>query len=532
MAQALYRTWRPHSFEDVVGQEHITTTLKNQIATNRIGHAYLFVGSRGCGKTTTARILAREINTAGGDPNAPNAKHIADEINEGRALDVIEIDAASNTGVDNIREIRDKAAFQPNELRYKVYIIDEVHMLSLAAFNALLKTLEEPPPHVVFILATTDPQKIPATVLSRCQRFNFKRVPVKQIVGRLHTLCSGENIETDDHALMLIARSATGSLRDAISLLDQLASSNSMRITADDVREALGATDSITVRALMDGLAARDAAAGLDAIQTAIDQGADARQIARQMVDYLRAVLQVKVSQKDALAQSQPGELSESEKIELSNYAGKMSGAILLRGIRSFSSAINEMRSSVDAQLLIEMAYLECAVVVETTDVGGQGKGEREQGAGERVEGRGGRGQGRAERVESGVQKQEVATQKPEVRVPRLEGGEASSEMLRSIWKQLITEVNAVNKPAAACLRSCHPSSVEGDVIRIKADHDLMRLRLDDPKNKDSVTQALNQLLNGKFTVQVFTSQPDQEPDPNDDPVIKAAKKLGGKLRE
>ena len=238
MAQALYRKWRPQTFEDVVGQDHITTTLKNQIATNRVGHAYLFVGSRGCGKTTTARILAHEINVAGLDPAAPATKHLAEEIAEGRSMDIIEIDAASNNSVENVREIRDKAAFQPNQLRYKVYIIDEVHMLSTAAFNALLKTLEEPPPHVVFILATTDPQKIPATVLSRCQRFNFKRVPVKQIVGRLHTLCSGENIEADEHALMLIARSATGSLRDAISLLDQLASSKSMRITADEVREA------------------------------------------------------------------------------------------------------------------------------------------------------------------------------------------------------------------------------------------------------------------------------------------------------
>jgi len=263
--EALYRKWRPKTFDEVVGQEHITTTLRNQIATGRIGHAYLFVGARGCGKTTSARIFAKEVNLAGLDPD--KARQIADAISEGRALDVIEIDAASHTSVDDIREIRDRVNFQPSMLRYKVYIIDEVHMLSTAAFNALLKTLEEPPPHVIFILATTDPQKIPSTVLSRCQRFYFRRVPIEQIVRRLRQLCEAEGIEADDQALRLIARHATGSLRDAVSLLDQLASSSSMRITAADVREALGATDSAIVRDLVSGLANRALAAGLDAIQ-------------------------------------------------------------------------------------------------------------------------------------------------------------------------------------------------------------------------------------------------------------------------
>jgi DNA polymerase-3 subunit gamma/tau len=542
VAQALYRTWRPHTFDDVVGQEHITTTLKNQIATNRIGHAYLFVGSRGCGKTTTARILAKEINIAGMDPSSPRATQIAEAISEGRSLDVIEIDAASHTGVDDIREIRDKAAFQPGELPYKVYVIDEVHMLSTAAFNALLKTLEEPPPHVVFILATTDPQKIPATVLSRCQRFNFKRVPVKQIVQRLRVLCNGENIEADEHALMLIARHATGSLRDAISLLDQLASSNSMRITADDVREALGATDSATVRALMDGLVTRDAAVGLDAIQAAIDQGADARQLARQMVDYLRAVVQVKVSQKDAGASgaAMPAEMSEAEKLDLTSYAAKASTALLLRGIRTFSNSINEMRSSVDGQLLLEMAYLECTIADEPVEI----RDGRLEISGQRAAGRreAQSTEFRTQKPEAEIQRQEVRSTKPlaetpipspisNTQAPTVAGG-IGIDTLRGQWKQLIIDVNNANKPTAALLRSCHPYSVEGDLIRIKADHDLACKRLDDPKHKDIVTAALNRLLNGKFVVRVFVGQPEQEPDPNDDPLVKAAKKLGGQVRE
>jgi DNA polymerase-3 subunit gamma/tau len=556
VAQALYRKWRPQTFDDVVGQEHITTTLKNQIATNRIGHAYLFVGSRGCGKTTTARILAKEINIAGIDPNSPRARQIADAVSEGRSIDLIEIDAASHTGVDDIREIRDKAAFQPNELRYKVYIVDEVHMLSISAFNALLKTLEEPPPHVVFILATTDPQKIPATVLSRCQRFNFKRVPVKLILQRLRVLCNGEGIEADDHALMLIARSATGSLRDAISLLDQLASSNSLRITADDVREALGATDSATVRGLIEGLVAHDVAAGMDAIQTAIDQGADARQLARQMVDYLRATLQVKVSQKDA--QAQPGELSESEKLELVNYAEKASTALLLRGIRAFSSAINEMRSSVDSQLFLEMAYLECAVVDETAEASGQKSADRSQTyspvgksevSDQKLDSREQMPDiSRAERERSGSGSESETIGQVVSRLPRqapnlqspvssstsssTSSTSASIEALRAQWKQLIAEVNDASKATAAILRSCHPYSVEGDIVRIKADHDFAHKRIDDPKHKEILTRAVNHLLNGKFVVHVFVGQPEQESDPNDDPVVKAAKKLGGQVRE
>jgi DNA polymerase-3 subunit gamma/tau len=537
VAEALYRKWRPQTFDDVVGQEHITTTLRNQIATNRVGHAYLFVGSRGCGKTTTARILAKEINIAGIDPNSPRAKQIADSISEGRELDLIEIDAASHTGVDDIREIRDKVAFQPSELRYKVYIIDEVHMLSTSAFNALLKTLEEPPSHVVFILATTDPQKIPATVLSRCQRFNFKRVPVKRIVDRLRVVCQGEGIEADDHALTLIARQATGALRDAISLLDQLASSNSLRITADDVREALGATDVATVRALMDGLVTGNPAVGLDGIQAAIDQGADARQIARQMVDYLRSVLQIKLSQKDT--QGPTGEISESEKLDLTNYSQKAGAALLLHGIRAFSTAISEMRSTVDSQLFLEMAYLECAIADELAEAHSQQVAEPSQRAVPTSTRGAAPKAAHAEPAapQAGTAPSAGVTPPASTSVPAnpaaaSDGGGVSLETLRAQWKAMIQQVNSTNKPTAALLRSCHPVALEGDAIRIKADHDLIRQRLDDPKHHEVMTTAINQLLNGTFIVHVFTGAPDQEADAGDDPVIKAGMKLGGKIRE
>ena len=554
MAQALYRKWRPQSFDEVVGQEHVTVTLKNQIASGRVGHAYLFVGSRGCGKTTTARILAKEINLQGLDPANPHTAQLAEAISEGRALDVIEFDAATHTQVEKMREIIDKVVFQPNELRYKVYIIDEAHMLSVSAFNALLKTLEEPPPHVVFILATTDPQKIPATVLSRCQRFNFKRVPVRLIVGRLRQICQAEGIEADDHALTLIARQATGAMRDAISLLDQLASSSSMRISVDDVREALGATDTATVRGLMEGLAQRNPAAGLDAIQSAIDQGADARQLARQMVDYLRAILQARVAPQEA--QAGQADWSEAERAELAEYAAGMSAGMILRSIRAFSAAVNDMRGNIDAQLALELAFLECVTAT------GDGDGAHAPEPAEQPTARP-RPVSRATPQPAASQPETAApgdtgdaTAQAEANRPAIsaEGvrpvaapaatrsagddadkvrreGESSLDMLRAAWKQLIQEVNAINKPAAALLRSCRPQAIDGEVVRIQADHDLFKTRLEDPKNKLAVVTALNRLLNGKYSL-VISSAQQPEPAPGEDPLVKAAQRLGGRVRE
>jgi DNA polymerase-3 subunit gamma/tau len=525
VAQALYRKWRPTSFDDVVGQEHVTTTLKNQIATGRIGHAYLFVGSRGCGKTTTARILAKEVNIAGLD--AQRAAKIGEAITEGRSLDVIEIDAASHTGVDAMREILDKVSYQPGELKYKVYIIDEVHMLSTSAFNAMLKTLEEPPPHVIFILATTDPQKIPATVLSRCQRFTFKRVPVEKIVGRLRHLCDEENIEADDHALKLIARHATGSLRDAVSLLDQLASSNSLRITAADVREALGATDAATVKALTDGLIAKDISAGYDAIQRAMDQGADARQIARQMVDYLRALMQLKASQRDNAG----GELSEAERIELSAHAERLSVSQLSKAARAFSEAINEMRGTTDAQLPLEMAYIDCVLA---------GSEPAPRVAEPAVQPRSTPRPAPAQPMAEVLLQQQPQTPKtappleqsvPPASATTPSSGSLTLETLKAQWKQFIKEVDAQNKPAAALLRSCHLHDVTGNTVHIRADHDLFRQRLDNANNKNAVIAVLNRMFAGRYELRVFANAAQQDIDPEEDPLVKAAKKLGGTVR-
>ena len=277
--QALYRKWRPQTFDAVVGQEHVTRTLRNALRAGRIGHAYLFTGPRGTGKTTIARLLAKAVNCLAEAPDDRpcNECTICQALNEARLLDLIEIDAASNRGIDEIRELRQRVGFRPNEARYKVYVVDEVHMLTEPAFNALLKTLEEPPPHVIFVLATTEPQKIPETILSRCQRFDFRRLTVNEIAGRLTDLAGRESLQFEPEALTAIARQATGSIRDAESLLDQLIAYGDETITLTQVQDMLGTGSLQVVGNLVARLIAGEVAGGLNVINQAIDRSEERR---------------------------------------------------------------------------------------------------------------------------------------------------------------------------------------------------------------------------------------------------------------
>jgi DNA polymerase-3 subunit gamma/tau len=289
--QALYRKWRSRTFEEVIGQDHVTRTLRNALATGRVAHAYLFTGPRGTGKTTTARLLAKAVNCVGeGDGRPCGECSICRAVDEGRLMDMIEIDAASNRGIDEIRDLREKVGFRPGEAHVKFYIIDEVHMLTDPAFNALLKTLEEPPSHVIFVLATTEPHKIPATIVSRCQRFDFRRIPLSEIAGWLTHIAEQEGLKVEPAALEYIARQGSGSMRDAISLLDQLTAYGSDTITLAQVQVVLGIAASQSVAELADNLIDGDLARGLELIDRVVGEGTEPRQYTREFVEYLRGV--------------------------------------------------------------------------------------------------------------------------------------------------------------------------------------------------------------------------------------------------
>ncbi len=356
--QALYRRWRSQTFEEIVGQAHVTRTLQNALREGRLAHAYLFAGPRGTGKTSTARILAKAVNCLAEPEQRPcNQCAICQAITEGRLLDLIEIDAASNTSVDDVRELRDKVGFRPNEARMKFYIIDEVHMLSNSAFNALLKTLEEPPPHVVFVLCTTEPHRIPATVLSRCQRFDFHRISTADIAEHLGKILAAEGYEAEPEALTLIARTAAGSMRDAISLLDQLLAYGEQRITVAQVRDVLGTIPERAVGEWVAALARQDVADGLARLNRFVMEGVELRELARQVLSYLRGVLLIKVGNGASLLDVDADTLAQMQEV-----AAEFPTDRLVQAIRLFSQAAAELRTSVQPQLPLELAFVEAAM--------------------------------------------------------------------------------------------------------------------------------------------------------------------------
>ena len=354
--QALYRKFRPQEFDDVKGQDHIVTTLKNQIKADRIGHAYLFCGTRGTGKTTIAKIFAKAVNCehpVDGSPcgECPTCRAIA----AGNSMNVIEIDAASNNGVDNIRQIREEVEYRPTEGKYKVYIIDEVHMLSIGAFNALLKTLEEPPAYVIFILATTEAHKIPITILSRCQRYDFRRISIDTITARLRELMDAEQVTVEDRALRYIAKAGDGSMRDALSLLDQcIAFYLGQELTYDKVLDTLGAVDTEIFSRLLRQILDKNITGAIQTVETLVIEGRELGQFVTDFTWYLRNLMLVQSSDdmEDVL------DISSENLALLKEEASMVDADILMRYIRIFSELGSQIKYASQKRILIEIAII------------------------------------------------------------------------------------------------------------------------------------------------------------------------------
>ncbi len=338
-----------------MGQEHITHTLKRALETDRIAHAYLFCGPRGTGKTSTGRILAKAVNCLTNGKGEPcNNCIVCREVTDGKSMDVIEIDAASNRSIDDIRELREKAGYSPSASKYKVYIVDEVHQLTGPAFGALLKTLEEPPPHIIFILATTDPHMVPGTILSRCQRFDFRRLNQTAVLARLGHICKHEDVEIGEDSLKLVNRAATGSLRDAENILEQLVASFGHKIELDQVRQTLGLSSDSRIRELAGHVIARNIPAGLGNINQAARDGLDLRQYNRELVNYLRALLFVKGGARDSL------ELTAEEVQDIQKMVADAPLGQILKAAQTFGAI--DMRLDSYSPLPLELALLECSL--------------------------------------------------------------------------------------------------------------------------------------------------------------------------
>lgn len=533
MSQALYRKWRPGRFEDLIGQEHITRTLQNSVAADRVSHAYLFCGPRGTGKTTSARLLAKAVNCLHEDltQRPCNECRVCQAVANGRYLDLIEIDAASNTGVDDMRDLRDKVNFSPNEGRFKVYIIDEVHMLSTAAFNALLKTLEEPPPHVKFVLATTEEHKVPITIKSRCQQFNFRLLSIPEISDRLRWLAKQEDFEIESDAVGMIARQGAGSMRDAESLLDQLVVSAGDVVTAERTQMVLGTASNTAVLSLTDAWLDGDGATGVQIIHDALGSGTDARQFCRQLVAYLRQMLLLQAAGKEM-----PFEGTDEQKQAMLGQAQRAPRQGLIEAVRAYSEAALTQASSWQPQLPLELAFIDMlpespAVIVKRVEkVVSEKKVEKVAVAApqsqpqppvkkvqsaKRVEVEG-------EETETAVQETETAatpstdkgqTEKQAVEPepikatsPAESTPQASQQLtleaVTAKWRELVNQAGEQNRNLVALLSMGKPLAVDGNCLIIGFDFPIFKEKFDNTKNAaQQISDILSQLTHTKSIV-------------------------------
>ncbi|MBC8448610.1 MAG: DNA polymerase III subunit gamma/tau [Chloroflexi bacterium] len=483
-AQALYRQWRPQTYDEISAQEHVTRTLRNALREGRIAHAYLFAGPRGTGKTSMARILAKAVNCLSEEDDHPcNRCAICQAINEGRLLDLIEIDAASNRGIDEVRDLREKIGFVPNQARYKVYILDEAHMLTEPAFNALLKTLEEPPPHVIFVLVTTEAHKIPLTIRSRCQRFDFRRIPKAEIVARLERIVEEERLDVEPAALDEMARSATGSLRDAISLLDQLRSYGQETITLAQVQIVQGSMGSQAVQELIGHLASRDVPAGLAAINRLLARGVEIRQLLSEVLDCLRQLLLIKVGA-GGVSLDLPSEMLAT----MTLHAADFSREELLQAVRLFNQAVLELKGGTQSQLPLELAFIEAAAPSAQPAAVNRGRNSATA---------------TAKTPETSPPPPQAAPSQLSPPSPAqasapdmVTAPSAAMAELQRRWKEVLTTVRQHSFKTEAALRSsCQPLAVERGVLTIAFRHEFHKGLIEDPEHRPAVEQAVSAVL-------------------------------------
>ena len=505
MHKALYRVYRPKTFGDVVGQEHIVKTLKNQIKNNNIGHAYLFSGTRGTGKTSTAKIFARAVNCLNPINEEPcNECEICIDTLNDNIMDIVEIDAASNNSVDDIRELRESVKYTPSKAKYKVYIIDEVHMLSQGAFNALLKTLEEPPSYVIFILATTEPHKIPATILSRCQRFDFKRVSSKDIASRMSYICKKENIEAQEKALSLIARNSQGALRDALSILDQCISFGNEKIEYNDVIELLGTVNIDELFELSQSIIDENTKKSLEILNEFIIWGKDIRNLINDLIDHFRNLMVCKVSKDLDEIISLPEESIERLKEQSQN----VNINDLIRILNILSETQDSMKSSSNTRILAEVTIMKIAQPMFD---------ESKEALIKRIE-------NLEEKIESGnikvstvqieqskdVKSQIIEDNKVEENKEDVAYEEVKSEDVRlveSSWKKITQKIKDDRKlSVAALLKEVNTFNVKDNILYLifNDNFSFARSRLNSKETIEYIESIIREVLNRSFNIQIY----------------------------
>lgn len=526
-SQVFYRKWRPRTLSEVVGQEHVTKTLRHAVANGRIAHAYLFCGPRGTGKTSTGRILAKAINCLNPEQGEPcNKCQICQAFNEGSALDIIEIDAASNRGIDEIRALREKVNYAPNLARYKVYIIDEVHMITKEASNAFLKTLEEPPPHAIFILATTEPHKVLATILSRCQRFDFHRLSQAAVIAKLKYICEKEDIRIELEALRLIAKVTTGSLRDAENLLEQLVAYYGNQIELHQVQTMLGISGDLRIRELAKHIINKDVTAGLKTINSVSADRLDLRQFNRELIDYLRDLLLVKSGSEEVV------DATSDDLAEIKNLAASASLDYLLTAIKCFSEI--DFRLNSYSPLPLELALVDCVLSATKDRQLVQPElpvsKEKTQVTSHPI------------KLVKPQPEAETPPAKPSVhREPPKEtlSEKKSSEIdyLRGRWKEFINAMRGEGSKGNldAFLRSaCEPLAIEDNTLVLGFYHDFHKKYIEDPKYKHLVEKKLQEVFGQSYQIRcVLTPRSDKAKTSSktEIPLVKAAReKYGAKI--